>query len=166
MRPTEAFFTYMKVSIVGGIILASPIILHQIWLFVKPALTVREKHLSNWILPVAFLLFVTGIFFSYILVLPAAVKFFMALPPMNCNLCFPLVNIWTLYWPLYYRSALYSNCHWSLSLWDILILITSQFLKKKRQNIYFAFLYYRCSNFTYTGIVFTNHDCIADDIII
>ena len=77
MRPTEAFFTYMKVSIVGGIILASPIILHQIWLFVKPALTVREKHLSNWILPVAFLLFVTGIFFSYILVLPAAVKFFM-----------------------------------------------------------------------------------------
>ena len=58
MRPTEAFFTYMKVSIVGGIILASPIILHQIWLFVKPALTAREKHLSNWILPVAFLLFV------------------------------------------------------------------------------------------------------------
>ncbi|ETJ30571.1 Sec-independent protein translocase protein TatC, partial [human gut metagenome] len=38
MRPTEAFFTYMKVSVVGGLVIAAPIILHQIWLFVKPAL--------------------------------------------------------------------------------------------------------------------------------
>ena len=65
MRPTEAFFTYMKVSIVGGLIIAAPIILHQIWLFVKPALTVREKQLSNWILPVAIGLFGIGIVFSY-----------------------------------------------------------------------------------------------------
>ena len=43
MKPTEAFFTYMKVSIVGGLIIGAPIILHQIWLFVKPALTVRRK---------------------------------------------------------------------------------------------------------------------------
>ena len=77
MRPTEAFFTYMKVSVVGGLVIAAPIILHQIWLFVKPALTVREKQLSNWILPVAIGLFGIGIVFSYFLVLPAAVKFFM-----------------------------------------------------------------------------------------
>ena len=32
MRPTEAFFTYMKVSVVGGLVIAAPIILHQIWL--------------------------------------------------------------------------------------------------------------------------------------
>ncbi len=44
MKPTEAFFTYMKVSIVGGLIIGAPIILHQIWLFVKPALTVRESN--------------------------------------------------------------------------------------------------------------------------
>ena len=41
MKPTEAFFTYMKVSIVGGLIIAAPIILHQIWLLVKTALTLR-----------------------------------------------------------------------------------------------------------------------------
>ena len=77
MRPTEAFFTYMKVSVVGGLVIAAPIILHQIWLFVKPALTVREKQLSNWILPVAISLFGIGIVFSYFLVLPAAVKLFI-----------------------------------------------------------------------------------------
>ena len=53
----------MKVSVVGGLVIAAPIILHQIWLFVKPALTVREKQLSNWILPVAIGLFRIGIVF-------------------------------------------------------------------------------------------------------
>lgn len=77
MRPTEAFFTYMKVAVVGGIILASPVILYQIWMFIVPALTTREKRLTNWIIPVAVMLFAMGIIFSYTLVLPAAVKFFI-----------------------------------------------------------------------------------------
>ena len=67
----------MKVSVVGGLVIAAPIILHQIWLFVKPALTVREKHYLTGVLPVAIGLFGIGIVFSYFLVLPAAVKFFM-----------------------------------------------------------------------------------------
>ena len=133
MRPTEAFFTYMKVSIVGGIILASPIILHQIWLFVKPALTVREKHLSNWILPVAFLLFVTGIFFSYILVLPAAVKFFMGFATDELQ---PMFSIGQ-YMDFVLAFVLPFGFIFELPLVIIIMgyfnLITSQFLKKKRK---------------------------------
>ena len=133
MRPTEAFFTYMKVSIVGGIILASPIILHQIWLFVKPALTVREKHLSNWILPVAFLLFVTGILFSYILVLPAAVKFFMGFATDELQ---PMFSIGQ-YMDFVLAFVLPFGFIFELPLIIIIMgyfnLITSQFLKKKRK---------------------------------
>ncbi len=77
MRPTEAFFTYMKVAVVGGIMIASPVILYQLWVFVMPALTGKERKLTNWILPVAVCLFGMGILFSYFLVLPAAVTFFI-----------------------------------------------------------------------------------------
>lgn len=77
MRPTEAFFTYMKVALVAGIIAASPIWLYEVWAFVIPALTKQEKQLTNWFLPFAIILFILGILFSYALVLPVAIQFFI-----------------------------------------------------------------------------------------
>ncbi|WP_298704057.1 twin-arginine translocase subunit TatC [uncultured Veillonella sp.] len=77
MRPTEAFFTYMKVAFVAGIVLSSPIWLYEIWAFIIPALTLREKKITNWFLPFAIILFFMGVIFSYTLVLPVAIKFFI-----------------------------------------------------------------------------------------
>ena len=39
----EAFFTYMKVGFIAGIILASPFVLYQVWAFVAPGLYRHEK---------------------------------------------------------------------------------------------------------------------------
>ena len=125
MKPTEAFFTYMKVSIVGGLIIAAPIILHQIWLFIKPALTVREKKLSNWILPVAICLFGIGIVFSYFLVLPAAVKFFMGFATDELQ---PLFSIGQ-----YMDFVLSFELPLILIILGYFNLITSRFLKTKRK---------------------------------
>lgn len=77
LRPTEAFFTYMKLAFVGGVILSSPVWIYQIWAFVIPALTTREKKLTLFIVPVAICLFLIGIAFSYFFVLPAAIQFFI-----------------------------------------------------------------------------------------
>ena len=133
MRPTEAFFTYMKVSVVGGLVIAAPIILHQIWLFVKPALTVREKQLSNWILPVAIGLFGIGIVFSYLLVLPAAVKFFMGFATDELQ---PMFSIGQ-YMDFVLSFVLPFGFIFELPLILIILgyfnLITSRFLKTKRK---------------------------------
>ena len=133
MRPTEAFFTYMKVSVVGGLVIAAPIILHQIWLFVKPALTVREKQLSNWILPVAIGLFGIGIVFSYFLVLPAAVKFFMGFATDELQ---PMFSIGQ-YMDFVLSFVLPFGFIFELPLILIILgyfnLITSRFLKTKRK---------------------------------
>lgn len=77
MRPTEAFFTYMKVSMYAGLIIASPHLFWELWAFVKPALTKGEKTVTNLLVPIAILLFWSGIVFSYFFVLPAAIKFFI-----------------------------------------------------------------------------------------
>ncbi len=77
MRPTEAFFTYMKVSFFVGLLGSSPIIIYQIWAFVSPALTGGEKRISHWLVPGAIALFWMGIGFAYFFVLPAAISFFV-----------------------------------------------------------------------------------------
>lgn len=75
MQPAEAFFTYIKVAIFVGFLIALPIVLYQIWRFVLPALIGMERYLISVIVPVSLILFIAGIAFSFFLVLPAAVKF-------------------------------------------------------------------------------------------
>ena len=73
----EAFFTYLKVAFLSGIILATPIIFYQFWMFVAPGLYAKEKRLM---LPIVFLstiFFVGGAFFGYFIVFPYGFKFFL-----------------------------------------------------------------------------------------
>ncbi len=77
MQPAEAFFTYIKVSIFVGFLLALPIVLYQIWRFVLPALIGMERYLISVIVPISLILFLAGIAFSFFLVLPAGIKFLM-----------------------------------------------------------------------------------------
>ena len=76
-KPTEAFFTYMKISIVAGCIISSPIWFYQLWAFIVPALSKGEKKVTFMVVPTAVTLFVVGILFSYYLVLPMAIQFFI-----------------------------------------------------------------------------------------
>jgi len=65
-RPTEAFSLVMRISLWGGAILASPVILYQTWRFVAPALTPREK---KWVIPligVFVVLFGAGLVVGYL----------------------------------------------------------------------------------------------------
>jgi sec-independent protein translocase protein TatC len=73
----EAFFTFLKVSFLGGLMLASPVIIYQFWMFVAPGLYDREKRL---LLPIVFLstiFFVGGALFGYFIVFPFGFKFFL-----------------------------------------------------------------------------------------
>lgn len=75
LNPTEPFNLYMKVGIMAGIFLASPVILYQVWSFISPALYRNEK---RFVLPFLFLsvgLFLTGGFFGYRIVFPVAMDF-------------------------------------------------------------------------------------------
>ena len=65
-RPTEAFSTVMRVSLFGGLVLASPVILYQIWRFVAPALTRREKRWAYPLTAVFVVLFVGGCAVGYV----------------------------------------------------------------------------------------------------
>lgn len=73
----EAFFTFLKTAFLSGILLASPIIIYQFWMFTAPGLYRQEKRL---LLPIVFLssvFFVGGALFGYFVVFPWGFKFFL-----------------------------------------------------------------------------------------
>ena len=73
----EAFFTYLKVAFLSGIILATPIIFYQFWMFVAPGLYAKEKRLMIPIVFLSTIFFVGGSFFGYFIVFPYGFKFFL-----------------------------------------------------------------------------------------
>jgi sec-independent protein translocase protein TatC len=77
MNPAEAFFAYIKVSVVAGFLLALPVVLYQAWAFTVPALANKERRASLFLVPSSVVLFFAGIGSSYFFVLPAGIKFFM-----------------------------------------------------------------------------------------
>jgi sec-independent protein translocase protein TatC len=75
--PAEAFFTYMKVGLIAGLFVASPVVLYQIWLFVAPALYSHEKRYVIPFVCSSTLLFVGGAAFGYFVIFPIIARFFM-----------------------------------------------------------------------------------------
>ncbi len=73
----EMFITYLKVSLIAGILLAAPYIFYQVWLFIAPGLYQREK---KYVIPFVLfstILFVGGALFGYFVVFPFGFKFFL-----------------------------------------------------------------------------------------
>lgn len=73
----EAFFTYLKVAFLAGILLAVPVIMYQLWIFIAPGLYKNEKRLLMPIVFLSSLFFLGGALFGYFVVFPFGFKFFM-----------------------------------------------------------------------------------------
>ena len=74
-NPTDPFNMYLKMALIGGIFVASPAVLYQVWLFISPGL---YKHEQRYVVPfmVATVgLFIAGGFFAYKMAFPAALNF-------------------------------------------------------------------------------------------
>jgi sec-independent protein translocase protein TatC len=74
---SEAFTTTVTVSAYGAIILALPIVLYQLYAFLLPAFSDRERRAIVPLLVLIPALFVAGVAFGYFVVLPAATKFLL-----------------------------------------------------------------------------------------
>jgi sec-independent protein translocase protein TatC len=73
----EAFFTYMKVGFVAGLMLASPFVLYQIWGFVSRRLDQdKKRYVLPFVLAGSFF-FALGILFGYFVALPFGCKFLL-----------------------------------------------------------------------------------------
>ncbi|MCA9042376.1 MAG: twin-arginine translocase subunit TatC [Planctomycetaceae bacterium] len=74
----EAFLVYLKVSVVAGIVLSSPWILYQLWLFVAAGLYPSERKYVYYYLPFSVGLFLIGVVFCFYVVLPFVLTFLLS----------------------------------------------------------------------------------------
>ena len=75
--PTEPFFTTVKLSVYGGILIALPILLFQLYAFVLPAFAPEEKRTLLPLINSVPILFIGGALFAYAVVMPAALDFLL-----------------------------------------------------------------------------------------
>lgn len=88
--PVEAFMVRMKLSFLFGFLVAFPYVLFRIWRFISPGLFAKERHFALPLIVSSVVLFYTGIVFSYFLMMPIVLNFFVH---FGSNYLMPLLSV-------------------------------------------------------------------------
>ncbi len=110
LAPGDALVGYMYLSLVVGLVAASPIVFYQLWAFISPGLYKREKKL---VFPFVFFsttLFVSGVVFAYYFVFPAALSYMLSLTGKVGDSGISLVHRPTLEYYLDFSTRLLLMC--------------------------------------------------------
>jgi sec-independent protein translocase protein TatC len=76
--PTEGIITYLKVALLAGLVIASPVIFYQLWAFVAPGLYAREKKTVIPLVVASTSLFLIGASFGYFVIFQYGFEFFLS----------------------------------------------------------------------------------------
>lgn len=77
-NPTEAFLIHIKIAFFTGLALSTPIVLHQLWAFISPAIEIETKRHGLLFLFFSAGAFALGVSFGFFVLLPAALKFLLS----------------------------------------------------------------------------------------
>ena len=87
---TEMIGVVMKTSVMGGLVLALPVVLYQLVMFVSPGLTGREKTYLFVFLPGTLVAFAAGVTFGYYVLVPPALRFLFS---FGSDIATPMIRI-------------------------------------------------------------------------
>jgi sec-independent protein translocase protein TatC len=134
LTPTEAFWTSMKIAMIGGVFLAMPVILWQVWAFVAPGLHQHERRFAAPFVLVGSGLFLGGAAFALFVVVPFAVRFLLNFgkeqgiqPMISVSSHVDFVIKFTLAFGLVFELPL------AITILAMLGLVTPAFLRKNRK---------------------------------
>jgi len=77
-EPTEAFVLYIQIAAIAGLVIALPLVMAQVWLFIAPGLYSHEKKMAIPFIAMSSLFFIMGAAFSHYVVFPLTWKFFVS----------------------------------------------------------------------------------------
>lgn len=80
LAPMEGMITSIKLALLGGLVLAVPVLLVETWLFLAPALRKPERAFLKYLCPAALIFFVGGVAFAYFLLLPLSLRLGLLTP--------------------------------------------------------------------------------------
>ena len=77
LSPQALFMQYIKVALIGAICLGSPVILYEIWAFIRPGLERKENFVFFFAMVAGLFFFILGAGFAYKIALPFMLYFFI-----------------------------------------------------------------------------------------
>ena len=87
---TENLGVSMKVSLLGGFILALPVVVYELVMFIAPGLTPRERRYLLMFLPAVVFTFALGVLFGYFVLLPPALRFLLT---FDADIATPMIRV-------------------------------------------------------------------------
>ncbi len=131
--PAEPFMLTLKVAFALGCLLASPIVIYQIWAFLAPALYEREKRLIIPALAVGVVLFLAGAVACYEWLLPAALKVLLGFQRSDLTAMITIDRYFGMAVPFVVGCGLIAELPLVVTILASLGIITPQFLGRQRR---------------------------------
>lgn len=137
-RLTDPFKVFMEMTLYLAVVIILPVILYQLWAFISPGLYEKERKVTLSYIPVAVILFLAGIAFSYFILFPLILQFMMKLSSqMDIN---PVIGI-NEYFSFLFQITLPFGILFELPIVIMFLtrlgIITPMFLAKIRKYAYF-----------------------------
>jgi len=131
--PAEPFMLTLKVSFALGCLVASPVVIYQIWAFLAPALYEREKRLIIPALAVGVVLFLAGAIACYQWLLPAALKVLLAFQRADLTAMITIDRYFGMAVPFVVGCGLVAELPLVVTILASLGIVTPQFLGRQRR---------------------------------
>lgn len=96
-QPGETFSLYITISLITGVLIASPYIMYQVWLFIAPGLYSNEKRFAIPFVLFSTLGFVAGAAFNHYVAFPFIMGFFAGFNSLNLRFLPKVADVFGLY---------------------------------------------------------------------
>ena len=138
--PGEIIWIYITIASIVAIVCTLPILCLQLWLFIKPGLTDKERKASLSYIPAVFLLFIGGLIFGYLLFTTLILPFLLSLNDGMFNEIFTVEKYFRFMFRLVLPFAILFEIPIITMFLTSLGIITPDFLKRTRKYAYFVLL--------------------------
>lgn len=138
LAPSELFLTYIRIAFSVGIVISAPVILYQVWVFVRPGLKKTERLYLSLTLVMAVIFFTLGVLFSYFVIIPFTLQFFTKISRDNITPLFSIQSYISFCSSFFFTFGLTFQMPLVILLLTRLNLITPQLLKKARKYLILA----------------------------
>ncbi len=130
-EPTEAFMLYLKMALLAGIILAAPVILWQVWLFISPGLYAREKKIAVPFIVLGSVGFILGAACSHYILFPVTWRFLASFSNESTMFMPKIDSIFSLYAKMMLGMGLIFQMPTLVSFLARLGLVSARFLARQ-----------------------------------